>query len=105
MFAVVRVGRVGFLTCFFFSCAAGAQEAQSPAEGSTPHGTVLFDKDQNAAPVEKKPDGAAAQPVVAFTDAERASLIFTAYDLDVHLVPARSQIAVLASFRRRTPEP
>ena len=101
MFAVVRVGAWVFVTGFVLSVAAGAQETQSPAEGSTPHGTVLFDKDQNAAPVEKKPDGAAAQPVVAFTDAERASLIFTAYDLDVHLVPARSQIAVHARFTVR----
>jgi hypothetical protein len=101
MFAVVRVGAWVFVTGFVLSVAAGAQETQSPADASTPHGTVLFDKDQNAAPVEKKPDGAAAQPVVAFTDAERASLIFTAYDLDVHLVPARSQIAVHARFTVR----
>jgi hypothetical protein len=32
------------------------------------------------------------------TDAERASLIFTAYDLDVHLAPAQSRLAVHAGF-------
>ena len=38
------------------------------------------------------------QPVVAVTDEERASLTFTAYDLDVHLTPAQSQLAVHAGF-------
>ena len=35
---------------------------------------------------------------MAVTDAERASLVFTAYDLDVHLAPAQSHLAVRASF-------
>jgi hypothetical protein len=105
MFAVVRLGVYVFVTGFVLSAATLAQEPQQPTNENTPHGTVLFDKDQNAAPVAKKPDAAASQPVVAgngaITDAERASLIFTAYDLDVHLVPAKSQIAVHARFSVR----
>jgi Peptidase family M1 domain len=101
MFAVVRFGVCVFVTGFVLSAVTLAQEPQQPTNESTPHGTVLFDKDQNAAPVAKKPDATVAQPVVAVTDAERASLVFTAYDLDVHLVPAQSQIAVHARFAVR----
>ena len=98
---VVRLGVFVFATGFAVSAAAHAQEPQSPANGSTPHGTVLFDKDQETAPIVKKPDAAVAQAVVTVTDTERSSLIFTAYDLDVHLVPAKSQIAVHARFMVR----
>jgi hypothetical protein len=101
MFAVVRFSVCVFVTSFALIAVAAAQEPQSPPNGSTPHGTVLFDKDQNAAAVVKKPDAAVAQPVVAVTDAERASLIFTAYDLDVHLIPAQSKLAVHARFTVR----
>ena len=38
------------------------------------------------------------QPTVAVTDVERASLTFVAYDLDVHLAPAQSHLAVHAGF-------
>jgi Peptidase family M1 domain len=62
---------------------------------------VLFDKDQETAPAVKKPEAAVTPPIATVTDAERASLIFTAYDLDVHLVPAKSQIAVHSRFTVR----
>jgi hypothetical protein len=101
MFAVVRFSVCLLVTGFALIAVATAQEPQSPPDESPPHGTVLFDKDQNAAAVTKKPDAVAAQPVVAVTDAERASLVFTAYDLDVHLVQAQSQIAVHARFTVR----
>jgi Peptidase family M1 domain len=101
---VVRVGLCG-LVGYFALGAACAQEAQSPPVGSAPRGTVLFDKDQDAAPVAqpavKKPDTMAAQPIAEVSDAERASLIFTAYDLDAHLVPATSRIAVHSRFTVR----
>ena len=41
------------------------------------------------------------QPVVAVTDAERSSLTFTAYDLDVHLAPEKAQLVVHARFTVR----
>jgi hypothetical protein len=43
----------------------------------------------------------AQQAVVDVTDAERTSLTFTAYDLNVHLTPAKSQLAVHAVFTVR----
>jgi hypothetical protein len=96
---VVKVGLCG-LVVFFALDAACAQEPQA-----APHGTVLFDKDQDAAPVakpdEKKPYAVVTQPVVEVSDAERASLIFTAYDLDVHLSPATSLISVHSRFTVR----
>jgi hypothetical protein len=97
---VVRVGLCGLAGIFALG-AASAQEPQSPPNGSAPRGTVLFDKDQDAAPVVKKPDASVAQPIAAVSNAERASLIFTAYDLDVHLVPDKSQIAVHSRFTVR----
>jgi Peptidase family M1 domain len=98
---VVRLGLCVVATGFVLCAAAPAQEPQSPANGSTPHGTVLFDKDQETAPVVKKPDAAVAPPIATVTDVERASLIFTAYDLDVHLAPAKSQISVHSRFTVR----
>ena len=72
--------------------AAQAPDAQSPPP---PHGTILFKRDADSPPVEQT---AAATPasdaVVEVTDAERRSLVVTAYDLDVHLVPAKAGIAV-----------
>jgi Peptidase family M1 domain len=101
---VVRLGLCGLVGIFALG-AACAQEPPSQPDGSAPHGTVLFDKDQDTAPVEKpvvkKPDAVAVKPIVEVSDAERASLIFTAYDLDVHLVPATSRISVRSRFTVR----
>jgi Peptidase family M1 domain len=98
---VVRVVLCVVATGFVFGAAASAQEPQSSPDAGAPHGTVLFDKDQESAPVVKKPEAAVAPPIATVTDAERASLIFTAYDLDVHLIPAQSQIAVHSKFTVR----
>jgi hypothetical protein len=58
----------------------------------------LFNRDQDSPAVEKAAKNPVKQPTVAVTDAERASLTFTAYDLDVHLAPAQSHLAVHAGF-------
>jgi len=42
-----------------------------------------------------------AKSIDTVTDAERSSLTFTAYDLDVHLVPAKSQLSVRAKLTVR----
>jgi hypothetical protein len=63
-----------------------------------PQGKVLFQRDQDSPAVEKTTKSPAKQPVVAVTDAERAALSFTAYDLDVHLAPTQSHLAVHAGF-------
>jgi hypothetical protein len=86
------------------SVTALAQTPQQPAPeappSDAPHGTVLFNRNQDTPPpAEKKP--ATAKTVASVSDADRASLTFTAYDLDVHLVPAKSHIAVRANFTVR----
>jgi hypothetical protein len=88
-------GVVLLATAFVLSGAAFSQTTPQTDGAAAPHGTVLFNRDQDSATDAKKPDAvaqqsaAAAQPPIApVTDAERESLVFTAYDLDVHLAPA-----------------
>ncbi len=81
------------------------QPAPTPEE-TTPHGKVLFKRDQDSPtpdttpekalgkPAESKPE----QPVIEISEAERSALTFTAYDLDVHLIPAQSHLSVHAAF-------
>jgi hypothetical protein len=69
-----------------------------PADEAPPHGKVLFNRDQDSPQAEKAEKAPVTQLVVAVTDAERASLTFTAYDLDVHLAPAQSHLAVHGGF-------
>jgi Peptidase family M1 domain len=83
------------------SVAAGQTTPPPPAtDQSAPHGKVLFNRDQDS-PAVAKAKTTAEQRVVAVTDAELASLTFTAYDLDVHLTPAQSHLAVHAGFTVR----
>jgi hypothetical protein len=70
---------------------------QTPDQ-SAPRGKILFSRDQDS-PVDKKAaKPSTAQPAVAVTDEERNSLTFTAYDLDVHLAPPQSHLAIHAGF-------
>ena len=90
------------MTVFAVSSVAMGQTPPPPAaDQSAPHGKVLFSRDQDSAAAEKAAKVPEAQPAVAVTDAERASLTFTAYDLDVHVTPAQSQLAVHAGFTVR----
>ena len=90
------------MTVFAVSSIAMGQTTTPPAaDQSAPHGKVLFSRDQDSAAAEKAAKAPEAQPAVAVTDAERASLTFTAYDLDVHVTPAQSQLAVHAGFTVR----
>jgi hypothetical protein len=76
-----------------------AQTTPPPDETTPPRGKILFNRnqeDQNSP--QKTPKTEATQTAAAVTDAERSSLTFTAYDLDVHLTPAKSHIAVHAEF-------
>ena len=95
----------------------------TPADSASPRGTVLFERDvekdqehgQDSTSPEKKAEPVVGPPSVAagapvgvgavsdVTDAQRGSLVFTAYDLDVHLVPAKAQLAVHARFSVRNP--
>jgi Peptidase family M1 domain len=75
-----------------------AQTTPPPTPDETvPHGKVLFNRDQDT-PVAKATKPPAEQQVVNLTDAERASLTFSAYDLDVHLTPTQSRLEVHAGF-------
>ena len=74
-----------------------SQESQPPAT----HGKVLFSRSADDAKTDdaKQSD---AQPeksqaaVAKVSDAERSALVFTAYDLDVHLMLQQQSIAVMA---------
>ncbi|HEY6375809.1 MAG TPA: M1 family aminopeptidase [Edaphobacter sp.] len=77
---------------------ATAQEIQPQAPPS-PQGTVLFNRNQETE--QKQPTNqseAVSKETVKIPDAERDSLVFTAYDLDAHVIPASSQLAVHARF-------
>jgi Peptidase family M1 domain len=75
--------------------------AQTPPANTEPHGTVLFNRDQNSPAAQKGAKSPAQQAVVDVTDAERSALTFTAYDLDVHVSPAQSRLAVHSGFTVR----
>ncbi len=82
------------------SIAVAQVELPTPpiTEQAEPHGQVLFNRNQDSPEVEKKAKTTAEQANVEVSDAERDSLTFTAYDLDVHLIPAESRLAVHAGF-------
>ena len=84
-----------------------SQESQPPAtQGPTTHGKVLFSRSADDAKTDdtKQSD---AQPeksqtaVAKVSDAERSSLVFTAYDLDVHLMLQQQAIAVIEGWALR----
>ena len=77
------------------SSLSAAAQVKSPA--TEPHEKVLFSSDKPPAPTAKK----TAKSIDTVTDAERSSLTFTAYDLDVHLIPAKSQLSVRAKITVR----
>lgn len=74
---------------------AGPQTPQP----SSPNAKVIFSRsDDNAVPIKIE----AAKPSTAkATDAERAAVTFTAYDLDVHLAPREHTLAVRARLDLR----
>ncbi len=76
---------------------SAAQVKQPATDSTAPHDKVLFSSDKPPA----SPATKAAKSIDTVTDAERNSLTFTAYDLDVHLVPAKSQLSVRAKLTVR----
>jgi len=75
-----------------------AQETPPASEPATPPGKVLFSRDQNSPEVENKAKAPVAETPVEVSAVELTSLTFTSYDLDVHLTPAESKLAVHARF-------
>lgn len=72
----------------------------------SPGGKVLFSRDAStppdSQPTEPQPASASTQTdSLAVTDAERTALTFTAYDLDLHLIPASAEISVRAALTVR----
>jgi hypothetical protein len=82
-----------------------AQEAQQTTPESvspaTPDSTVLFDSRQNPVVGAKRPEVINEDPAAATSDTDRSALTFTSYDLDAHLVPARSRLVMRARFSVR----
>jgi len=99
MAMVFAVRRSGLLAAVLLSSVALGQATPPPtADETTPHGKVLFNRDEASSQGEKAAKPKVKQQVVEVSSAERASLTFTAYDLDVHLIPAQSKLAVHAGF-------
>ena len=99
VFVVPR--RLSLLTMFLALSLAGKGQTPQPAPDQTvPQGKVLFNR-SDGSEAQKAAKPAVEQRVVDVSDAERAALTFTAYDLDVHLTPAQSRLAVHAEFMVR----
>lgn len=98
------------LLVFFHSLAeiAAGQVAQ-PESGSTGQksGAVLFEKSQSSEQQQKSNSSNITQTKkvdeveASVTDAERSAITFTAYDMDAHLTPVRSHLAMRVRFRVR----
>jgi Peptidase family M1 domain len=89
--------------CLLATTAQAQQEQQQPPP---PQGTVLFNRNQET---EQTQPAAKPEPqpkdTIKIPDAERDSLTFTTYDLDVHITPATSQLAAHARFTVRNSSP
>jgi hypothetical protein len=99
MFVVRRLSLVAAISVLS-SIAMAQATPPPPDETAPPHGKVLFNRNQEDpdSPPDKTAKAPAEQQAVTISDAERSSLTFTAYDLDVHLTPAQSHLAVHAGF-------
>jgi hypothetical protein len=86
-----------YLLAFAISLSSFSAAAQVKPPATAPHEKVLFSSDKPPA----QPATKTAKSIDTVTDAERSSVIFTAYDLDVHLVPAKSQLSVRAKLTVR----
>jgi hypothetical protein len=91
-------GRWLVLAAVFGVSLAGAQETPPADAPPPPQGKVLFDRNLDSPEVEKKEKPPVNQVAVEVSDAERTSLTFTSYDLDVHVTPAQSLLAVHSRF-------
>ena len=88
------------LPALFFACiAVSPAQDQPPAPTPEPsHGTVLLHRGQDDDAEAKKVEAPKEDPNATVPDEVRSALVFDAYDLDVHLIPAQSQIAVRAQL-------
>lgn len=98
MVSAVRGLSLLLMVLVLTSAAIGQATPPPEPDQAAPHGKILFSRDQDSPANEKSAKPPIKQTTVAVTDAERASLVFTAYDLDVHLAPEQSHLAVRTSF-------
>lgn len=92
-------------TALLAAALASAQQPAAPAQPSTrPQGQVLFHRNEEQPPQEAAPAKANRTPeatIASITDAERSAVLFTSWDLDVHVAPAASHLAARARFTVR----
>ncbi|MGF7179341.1 M1 family aminopeptidase [Tunturiibacter psychrotolerans] len=91
-------GRWLVLAAVFGVGLARAQETPPADAPPPPQGKVLFDRNLDTPEIEKKEKPPESQVAVEVSDAERTSLTFISYDLDVHVTPAQSLLAVHSRF-------
>jgi hypothetical protein len=89
---------------------APAQQPSAPNADSPGHGQVLFHRNDEQPQQDRQTARAADTPqatVATITDAERLALLFTGWDLDVHIAPATSHLAasVKVTVRNRSQKP
>lgn len=77
-------------------------DSQNPPAGSpSGQGQVLFHRNEDQIPpteAQGKPNRTPQKEVDAITSAERSSILFTAWDLDLHLAPASSHLTARVQF-------
>ena len=91
-------GRWLVLAAVFGVGLARAQETPPADAPPPPQGKVLFDRNLDTPDVDKKEKPPVNQVAIEVSDAERTSLTFTSYDLDVHVTPSQSMLAVHSRF-------
>jgi len=85
--------------------APAQQPAAAPPAPATPQGQVLFHRgEEQAQPDQKTATKAIRTPektIDSITEVERSSLLFTAWDMDLHLTPATSHLSARVRFTVR----
>jgi hypothetical protein len=90
--------------CLLAATAAAQETQQQPP--LPPQGTVLFNRNQETEQSQAaNKSESLSKEKIEIPDSERDSIVFTAYDLDVHITPASSQLAVHARFSVRNSGP
>ncbi|HTH53732.1 MAG TPA: hypothetical protein VL495_07270 [Edaphobacter sp.] len=86
---------------------ASAAFAQTPPppKPAEPQGQILFHRNDTLPtqqqPASQHPASTPEKTVASITDADRSAIVFTDWDLDLHLRPATSHLAVRARFTIR----
>ncbi len=97
-----------FATVVLATLLAAACSAQTPSAPAapetlpqTPQGTVLFERHTEEEVAVPPAQAAGDEAVPAVTDAERAAVHISAYDLDARLIPATGRLAMRARLTLR----